>query len=125
VAVQRLDDLRGSHEGLAVLANAGAKFLLGHRSEDMPPLVDAFRLSEADRTDLVTAPKGHGLFLTRSGRAFVEVLASPEEHDLYTTQPDEVVAIATRERAARNGHVLQPLTLGPGGGTDGGPERAD
>ena len=64
-------------------------------------MVDAFELSDADRTDLVTAPRGYGLFLTRAGRAFVEVLASPEEHRLYTTRPDEVAAIEAEERAAR------------------------
>ena len=73
----------------------------------------------------MTAPRGHGLFLTRAGRAFVEVLASPEEHRLYTTRPDEVAQIEAEERearaapGARNGHA--PAALAPGGeGGDGG-----
>ena len=113
VAVQRLDHLRGSPAGLDVLANAGAKFLLGHRSEDVGPVVQAFGLSDADRTDLVTAPRGHGLFLTRAGRAFVEVLASPEEHRLYTTRPDEVAADRGRGAGARARRRGPPGTATP------------
>jgi hypothetical protein len=121
VAVQRLDHLRGRPEGLDVLANAGAKFLLGHRAEDVGPVVDAFGLSDADRADLVTAPRGHGLFLTRAGRAFVEVLASPEEHRLYTTRPDEVATIEAEERAARDGHApVAPFPRREGDGGGGG-----
>jgi hypothetical protein len=85
-------------------------------------VVQAFDLSDADRRDLVTAPRGHGLLLTRAGRAFVEVLASPEEHRLYTTRPDEVAQIEAEEReqrAARNGHAPVALALGAEG-DDGG-----
>jgi hypothetical protein len=42
-----------------------------------------------------------GLFLTRAGRSFVEVLASPDEHRLYTTRPDEVAQIEAEEREAQ------------------------
>jgi hypothetical protein len=127
VAVQRLDHLRTSPAGLDVLTNAAATFLLRHRTEDVGPVVAAFGLSEADRTDLVTARAGQGLFLTRAGRAFVEVLASPAEHRLYTTRPDEVAAIEAEEREARealaprNGHAPVALALEEedGGGGEG------
>ena len=121
VAVQRLDHLRTSPAGLDVLANAGATFLLGHRAEDVGAVVGAFNLSDVDRSALVTAPKGSGLFLTRAGRAFVEVLASPDEHRLYTTRPDEVAALEAEEReasAAQNGRA--PAALAPGGEGAGG-----
>ena len=92
-------------------------------------MVGAFNLSDADRSALVTAPKGSGLFLTRAGRAFVEVLASPDEHRLYTTRPDEVAQIEAEERAAQeqavaeaagspNGHA--PVALALGGEADDG-----
>jgi type IV secretory pathway VirB4 component len=103
VAVQRLDHLQHSPEGLDVLTGAGAKLILGHRSEDVGPVVEAFDLPDADRRDLVAASKGEGLFLTRGERAFVRVLASPEEHRLYTTRPDEVAAIEAEDRQTRRG----------------------
>jgi DNA helicase HerA-like ATPase len=101
VAVQRLDHLRRSPAGMDVLTQASAKFFLRHRSEEVGDLVAAFELSDDDRKDLVTAPAGMGLFLTRAGRSFVEVLASPEEHRLYTTRPDEIAQIEAEEREAQ------------------------
>src|SRR5262249_29988123 len=92
--------LQGSREGLDVLANAGTKLILGHRAERVDAAVEAFQLSEADRQELLAAGKGEGLFVARGDPLSVKVLASPEEHRLVTTRPDEVAAIEAEERAA-------------------------
>jgi hypothetical protein len=103
IAVQDVAHLQGSKEGLDVLANAGTKLILGHRAERVDAAVAAFRLSEADRQELLAAGKGEGLFVTRGDRLSVKVLASPEEHRLVTTRPDEVAAIEAKEREERAG----------------------
>jgi hypothetical protein len=91
----------GTVHGLDVLVNAGAQLILGHRAERVDAAVAAFQLSEADRTELLAAGKGEGLFIARGDRQYIKVIASPEEHRLATTRPDEVAAI---EAAARAGH---------------------
>jgi type IV secretory pathway VirB4 component len=103
IAVQDVAHLQGSREGLDVLANAGTKLILGHRAERIDAAVAAFRLSEADRQELLAAGKGEGLFVARGDRLSVKVLASLEEHRLVTTRPDEVAQIEAAERAERAG----------------------
>ena len=105
IAVQDVAHLQRSREGLDVLANAGTKLLLGHRAERVDAAVEAFRLSAADRLELLAAGRGEGLLLARGDRISVKVLPSPEEYRLATTRPDEVAAIEATECAAQDGQA--------------------
>ena len=87
----------------SVLTNAGTKLVLGQDGETIDGVTDLFRLSEAERTDLLAADKGEGLLIGRAARRFVRVTASPAEHRLITTDPAEVRRIEAEERAARAG----------------------
>jgi hypothetical protein len=120
IAVQDVTHLQGSREGLDVLANAGTKLILGHGAERVDAAVAAFRLSEPDRQELLAAGKGEGLFVARGDRLSVKVLASPEEHRLVTTRPDEVAAIEAEERAAGAGTAPRGRDGLPGGQTPAG-----
>ena len=97
--VQNVAHLEGNAAGLDVLTNAGTKLVLGQDGETIGPVAELFRLSEAERTDLLAADKGEGLLIGRASRRFVRVTASPEEHRLTTTDPAELRWIEAAERA--------------------------
>jgi hypothetical protein len=115
IAVQDVTHLQQSREGLDVLANAGAKLVLGHRAERVDGAVAAFQLSPADRQELLAAGKGEGLFVARGDRLSVKVLASAAEHPLVTTRPDEVAALEAAERAAADAARRPEAVNGAGG----------
>jgi hypothetical protein len=97
--VQRVDALAESPEGRDVLANAGTKLVLKHDADTATAVVDLFRLSPEERQDLIACDRGEGLLIARGVRRPIRVLASPEEHRLCTTRPDEVAAIEAEGRA--------------------------
>jgi hypothetical protein len=50
-----------------------------------------FNLSQAERDFLVSASLGNGILILENEHQELEVIASPEEHKLITTNPDELV----------------------------------
>ena len=118
VAVQRLDHLRTSPAGLDVLANAGATFLLGHRSEDVGLAVDAFKLSEADRTDLVTRLGAPASSSPGPGGPSWRCWPAPRSTGYTPPAPTKVAALEAEERAGprRPRHGRAPAALAPGRG---------
>ena len=81
--------------------NEVTRAVLGQDGETIGPVAELFRLSDAERTDLLAADKGEGLLIGRASRRFIRVTASPEEHRLITTDPAELRRIEAEERAAR------------------------
>jgi len=79
------------------------------------PVVEAFRLSAAERQFLLGAAKGEGLFFARGSHVALTVEASPVEHRLATTAPRELAERAT-ENAGQDERVprrrLRPVPKG-------------
>ncbi len=94
---QDVSDFLQSAHGRTVLTNAAAKLLMKQDSTTIEPVVDAFRLSPEERQFLLGSAKGEGLFFARGGHLALKVEASPLEHRLATTAPQE---LADERRAA-------------------------
>lgn len=89
---QDVADFLGSEHGRTVLANAALKLLMKQDGATIDAMAAAFRLTAEERRFLLGAGKGEGLFCARGSRVALKVEASPSEHRLATTAPQELLA---------------------------------
>jgi len=90
---QDVADLLNSKAGRAVLANTSYNILLRQKPAIIDSVADIFHLSFAERDHLLTANVGEGLLMMENDHQEIKVIASPEEHKLITTNPDELAAL--------------------------------
>jgi len=91
---QDAGDLLATELGQAIIANAASHILLRQAPQAIERIADAFRLTEGEQRYLLTCPRGHGLFVVGDNRFPLQVLASPGEHPLATSDPAELAATA-------------------------------
>lgn len=96
---QDVSDFLGSEYGRTVLTNAAVKLLMKQDSTTIEPVVQAFRLSPEERQFLLAAAKGEGLLFAKGSHMALKVEASPLEHRLVTSAPQELAAEAALQRA--------------------------
>ncbi len=90
---QDVADLLNSKAGRAVLANTSYNILLRQKPAIIDSVADVFHLSFAEREHLLTANVGEGLIMMENDHQEIKIIASPEEHQLITTNPDELAAL--------------------------------
>jgi len=54
-------------------------------------IAQTFYLSEGEKHLLLSADIGEGLFFAGQNHVAIQVVASPEEHQLITTKPGEIL----------------------------------
>jgi hypothetical protein len=94
---QDVADLVASKAGHAVLANTSYTFLLRQKPAVIGNIVKTFNLSQAERDFLVSATLGSGILILENEHQELEVIASPEEHKLITTNPDELIRMTEKK----------------------------
>jgi ABC-type dipeptide/oligopeptide/nickel transport system ATPase subunit len=90
---QDVADLLNSKAGRAVLANSSYNILLRQKPAIINSIQDTFQLSYAEREHLLTAGVGEGLLMMENDHQELKIIASPQEHELITTKPDELLAL--------------------------------
>lgn len=90
---QDVEDFMGSKMGRAIVANASMQLLLKQSSSAVDVLADIFKLTEEERKRLSQFPVGQGLFFAGSSHVHMQVIASPTENELITTNPQQVKKI--------------------------------
>ena len=94
---QDADDLLGSDLGRAIVNNASSQILLRQSPQAIEQIGQAFNLTAGERHHLLTCATGHGLLISGDQRLPLQVIASPHEHQLVTTDPAELTADADTE----------------------------
>jgi len=94
VVTQDAADLLGTELGQAVVANAATQILLRQAPQAIDAVAGAFGLSEGEKAFLLSARRGQGLLAGGTDRVGFDVLASPEEDRLVTTDPAQLAALA-------------------------------
>jgi type IV secretory pathway VirB4 component len=84
---QDVEDFMGSRMGRAVVANASMQFLLKQSSSAVDVLANVFKLTEEEKKRLSQFPVGQGLFFAGQNHVHIQVVASPTETGLITTNP--------------------------------------
>lgn len=96
---QDVEDFMGSRMGRAVVANASMQFLLKQSPTAVDVLSDVFKLTAEEKKRLSQFPVGQGLFFAGQNHVHIQVVASPTETGLITTNPGQVQAMATQNQA--------------------------
>ncbi len=87
---QDVEDFMGSRMGRAIVANASMQLLLKQSPTAVDVLTDVFKLTSEERKRLSQFPVGQGLFFAGQSHVHIQIIASPTETGLITTNPDQV-----------------------------------
>ncbi|GAB2841733.1 hypothetical protein GCM10027176_51960 [Actinoallomurus bryophytorum] len=93
VITQDASDVLGSDLGQAVVANAATQILLRQAPQALDQITEAFALTDGERHLLASAHRGQGLLLAGADRVAFDVVASPAEDALATTDPAVLAAL--------------------------------
>jgi type IV secretory pathway VirB4 component len=88
---QDVEDFLNTDYGKAIVSNASIQFLMKQSTASIPILTQTFYLSEGERQLLVTSDVGEGIFFAGQNHVALRVIASPDEHQVITTNPEEIL----------------------------------
>lgn len=90
---QDVEDFMGSRMGRAIVANASMQILLKQSPSAVDVLSDVFKLTSEEKKRLSQFPVGQGLFFAGQNHVHIQVVASPTETGLITTNPQQIQAM--------------------------------
>ncbi|SEG26682.1 AAA-like domain-containing protein [Thermomonospora echinospora] len=95
VVTQDAADLLASDLGRAVIANSATQLLLRQSPQVIDEISTAFNLTGGEKAFLLAAGRGEALLCGGAGsdRAAFYAVAGPQEHDLATTDPAELIEL--------------------------------
>jgi type IV secretory pathway VirB4 component len=96
---QDVEDFMGSRLGRAIVANASMQFLLKQSPSAVDVLADVFKLTVEEKKRLSQFPVGQGLFFAGQNHVHIQVIASPTETGLITTNPEQIAALQQNEQS--------------------------
>jgi len=88
---QDIEDLLSSQMGQAIINNSSIKILMKQSPSSIDKVAEVFHLSEGEKNLLLASEIGEGLFFAGTHHVAMKVIASPEEHQLITTKPEEIL----------------------------------
>ncbi len=89
---QDVEDFLGSDYGKAIVQNSSIQMLLKQSPAAVDKVAEIFYLSQGEKNLLLSAEIGKGLFFAGPAHVAIRIVASPEEHQLATTKPEEILA---------------------------------
>lgn len=98
---QDVEDFMGSKIGRAIVANSSLQLLLKQSSSAVDILGDVFKLTDEERKRLNNFPVGQGLFFAGQNHIHIQVIASPTETELITTNPMASVSAKTESESGK------------------------
>jgi len=98
---QDIEDFMKSSYGKAIITNSSLQFLLKQSPAAIDVLEKTFNLTEQERTLLLGASVGEGLFFAGKKHVYMSVKASYVEDQIITTAPGEVEKIKEARRKLR------------------------
>ena len=113
---QDVDDFLKSDYGQAIVSNSSIQILMKQHPSAIDRVAEVFYLSEGEKRLLLSASVGEGLFFAGANHVAIKVVASPEEHRLITTNPEELLRIreeAAQQKAASVGQVVEKKPYRP------------
>lgn len=89
---QDVEDFLAGDRGKEIISNSSIQVLLKQAPASIDRIAEVFNLSEGEKRLLLSAGVGQGLFFAGSTHVAMSVVASPEEHNLMTSNPEELLA---------------------------------
>ncbi|MBL8160176.1 DUF87 domain-containing protein [Candidatus Saccharibacteria bacterium] len=109
---QDVEDFMGSKMGRAIVANASMQLLLKQSTSAVDVLAEVFKLTDEEKKRLAQFPVGQGLFFAGQSHVHVQIIASPTEHSLITTDPRQLQQIAEIQQGAGGDGAANQLNPG-------------
>jgi len=88
---QDVDDFLSSDFGKAIINNSSMQILLKQSPAAIDKLQKVFYLTDGEKTFLMSAGIGQGLFFAGANHVAIQTIASDHEHQLITTNPNELL----------------------------------
>ncbi len=89
---QDVEDFMGSEMGRAIVANASMQILLKQSPSAIDVLGQVFKLTGEELKRLANFPIGQGLFFAGQNHVHIQIIASPTETGLISTNPQQSTA---------------------------------
>ncbi len=86
---QDIEDFLATDLGKTIVTNSSIQMLMKQSPAAIDRLAEVFYLSDGEKSLLLSASVGEGLFFAGLSHVAMRVIASPEEHKLVTTNPAE------------------------------------
>jgi conjugal transfer ATP-binding protein TraC len=90
---QDVEDFMGSKMGRAIVANASMQLLLKQSTSAVDVLAEVFKLTDEEKKRLAQFPVGQGLFFAGQNHVHMQIIASPTETSLITTNPAQLAQL--------------------------------
>lgn len=87
---QNVEDFLSTDLGKAIITNSSIQVLMKQHPAAIDKITQTFYLSEGEKQFLLSADVGEGLFFAGQNHVAMRVIASPEEHNLVTSNPQEI-----------------------------------
>ena len=88
---QDIDDFVNSPYGKPIISNTSLQLLLKQSAASVDNLAKLFYLTEGEKYLLLSSSVGQGLLFAGNSHVAIQVVASPKEHQIITTKPEEVM----------------------------------
>lgn len=85
---QDIEDFLNTDLGKSIITNSSIQILMKQSPAAIDKLGEVFYLSDGEKSLLLSAGIGEGLFFAGSSHVAMKVMASPEEHALINTNPE-------------------------------------
>ncbi len=95
---QDVDDFVNSPYGKPIITNSALQILLRQSSTAIDNLQKLFALTDGEKQILLNSGVGQGIFFAGNKHVAIQVIASPEEAQVITTKPEEVLARKALEK---------------------------
>ncbi|MBI3103484.1 ATP-binding protein [Candidatus Daviesbacteria bacterium] len=89
---QDVEDFLSTDRGKEIISNSSIQILLKQAPASIDLLGRVFNLSEGEQRLLMSEGIGEGLFFAGNTHVAMRVVASPSEHQLITSNPEELLA---------------------------------
>lgn len=106
---QDVEDFLSNEFGKAIISNSSIQFLMKQSTASIQVLVNTFYLSQGERQLLIAADIGEGIFFAGQNHVALRVVSSDEEHQLITTNPEELLK-QRKDAAEAKAQEIAPLS---------------
>jgi type IV secretory pathway VirB4 component len=89
---QDVEDFLNNDYGKAIVTNSSIQILMKQSAAAIDMIGKVFYLSQGEKNLLMSAAIGQGIFFAGNNHVAMRVVASPEEHQLITSKPEELLA---------------------------------
>ncbi len=98
---QDVEDFLDTDYGKAIVTNSSVQILMKQSPAAIDKVAETFYLSEGEKHLLLAADVGEGIFFAGPNHVAIRVIASPDEHSLVTTAPEEILQMEKNAEKAK------------------------